>query len=115
MATLNIRGVNALTKRQEIEDWMTRRRIDCLCLPETKVPHSSREKRTHEWRFASTTTTSQEPHGVGLVFSQFYQKYVNNVTAVSLRIIYAHIKAQMLFYIFSAYAPHAGTTTEQKQ
>eukprot|EP00973_Karenia_brevis_P052213 7255161-Karenia_brevis.AAC.1 len=45
IATLNIQGLNAIGKRQEIEKWMEDKNVDILCIQETKINHNSTESR----------------------------------------------------------------------
>eukprot|EP00973_Karenia_brevis_P049197 6823992-Karenia_brevis.AAC.1 len=45
IATLNIQGLNAIGKRQEIEKWMEDKKIDIPCVQETKFNHNSTESR----------------------------------------------------------------------
>ena len=43
IATLNCRGINDITKRQEIQDWMSRTKTNILILTETKTGDTSQE------------------------------------------------------------------------
>ena len=53
-ATLNIQGPNMIGKRQEIEKWMEEKRIDILCIQETKINCNATEKRNgYTWYFSS--------------------------------------------------------------
>ena len=39
----NSPGLKVLNKREEIMDWMTNRKVDCLAVQEIQIPHDSKE------------------------------------------------------------------------
>ena len=50
LATLNVRGMKDITKREQIITHMIEHKIDILCLQETKMPGSNAErKHTHSF------------------------------------------------------------------
>ena len=66
LATLNVRGMKEITKREQIITQMIEHKIGILCLQETKMPGSNVERKgTHPFISSSDIQGNEEHHGVG--------------------------------------------------
>ena len=130
-ATINIRGLNALGKRQEIEKWATKQKLGFVCLQETKINHCGQEKRG-KWNcfFSSSVDSSiRQKHernklnnkksplnlfkqtveklGVGIMVHDDLMPFVLKVESRSNRLMFLKLKGKAKINIISAYAPQA--------
>ena len=56
VASLNVQGLNEITKRQSIEKWALERKIDVVMVQETRINDTSREEKLkHIWYFSTST------------------------------------------------------------
>ena len=66
VASLNVRGLKEITKREQVITYMKSNSIDLLCLQETKIPSSSVEQKgNYVFVFSSSAEGGVEHHGVG--------------------------------------------------
>ena len=56
IATLNVQGLNEITKRQTMEKWAAENKIDLVMVQETRINDSSKEEKPkHIWFFSTST------------------------------------------------------------
>ena len=64
IATFNIRGINEITKRQQLDRWVEQKHIDILLLQETKVNHNSTEHGLYTRTFFHTEVDQKKREAV---------------------------------------------------
>ena len=71
VASLNVRGMRVISKREQVVTYMKKNTIDLLCLQETKIPSSSIEQRSkYAFVFASSAEGAADLHGVGFCYNR---------------------------------------------
>ena len=79
VASLNVRGMRGITKREQVITYMKKNPIDLLCLQETKIPSSSIEQRdNYIFLFSTSETGGTDHHGVGFCCNRKIGKYRNH-------------------------------------
>lgn len=107
-------------KSYQLEEVMIRRKIDILCVQETKWKNMGNKSR-----FLNTTTKQFKIHyhgienhrnGVGVILSRDLQESVVNIEKISDRLMNVKIILnEQLWNIVSAYAPQIGCTDIEKE
>ena len=76
IATLNVRGMKEISKREQVVIYMKNNSIDLLCMQETKIPSSSIEQRgNYVFVFSASAEGGNEHHGVGFCYNRSIEKY----------------------------------------
>ena len=138
-ATMNIQGINTLGKRQEIEKWMKKKKIDLLCIQETKINCNAMECRSgYTWYFSSGVKDAgrdkatklknsnkkippslqekiREHRGVGFVCSNELHEHVKTITAHDSNNITLNIKGTVDIIFHNTYQPRAGEKMQTKR
>ena len=79
VASLNVRGMEEISKRGQVVTCVKKNSIDFLCLQETKIPSSSIEQRSnYVFVFASSAEGTTDHHGVGFCYNRRIEKYRNH-------------------------------------
>ncbi|GAB0089080.1 hypothetical protein DMENIID0001_035590 [Sergentomyia squamirostris] len=113
-------NVGSMTsKSEELEDVMKRRRIDILCVQETKW----RNDRVDRARFLTSTHTyklyyygvSNDRNGVGIILSSALQRNIVSTLKISDRLMSIKlVVCGRVWNVISAYAPQVGLTQGEK-
>ena len=112
MATWNISSMTG--KGNEVADVMRRRRIDIMCVQETRWEGQS--TREIGEGFKLFCTESEKRNGVGIVLDEELKKQVTNFQGVPDRLMMAKIIVDTeVVNIVSAYAPQQGCNTLEKE
>jgi exonuclease III len=107
------------SKSLELEEIMQRRRIDIMCVQETKWKNTANRARflnnkTKAFKFIYHGTV-QGRNGVGIILSQEHSSNIINITKVSDRLICIKlILHEEVWNIISAYAPQIGCEQAEK-
>jgi len=139
LASINVRGLNDITKRQHITKWAEDNEVDILCMQETKINANTKENwGTYEAYFSTdidAKTRDQaetkrhqghkitraewqaiaEHHGVGIAINKKLIPHLLEIKAHSGRLIEAVFLNTTNVRIVSAYAPHAARPVEEKE
>ncbi len=143
IATLNCRGLNVQSKREQIMQLMRRLGIDVLCLQETHVNANSEEQHDeYTFIFATSVTTqngqtnnnaakgkgkgnkgknqarapNQEYHGVGFALNKAVRTATLDFVQHSGRLATITLQTQGTpIHIITAYAPQAGRPKQEKE
>ena len=116
IASLNVRGIRKLGKRQDIENYMTNKQIPIMCIQETHNGGNAREiRKQYSWYFSGGEEEGAIHHGVGIVISNKLRNYVKDIEPINERIMIAHIHGAIDLHIISAYAPTAAANTDDKE
>ena len=134
-----MQGINTLGKRQEIEKWMESKKIDLLCMQETKINCNAMECRNgFTWYFSSGVKDTdrdkatklrsinkkipqnlpekiREHRGVGFVCSNELHEHIEKITAHDSNNIVLQIKGKVDLIFHNTYQPHAGEKNEDKK
>jgi len=117
IATLNVKSMKRLGKREEIEYWMITKDIQAVILQETQIDSNSQErKRSVHWFFSGSPCISTQQRfvtGVGVVFAQAFMKYVKDVTPINDRCIKITLNSVVPITILGCYAPIAARMEEK--
>ena len=118
-ATLNVRG-GMNEKIDEVCQMMSERRIDVLCVNETKRKECDTTKHgTYTAYWSGVPTTSRGCQGVGLFLSERMSECVNEYECVSPRLMWVRLKVGLTrLFILGVYAPTdlgMGGTLKDKQ
>ena len=107
-------------KSYQLEDVLIRRRIDILCVQETKWRNQSNKSR-----FLDTRTKNFKIHyhgiendrnGVGIILSTEFQKNIIDIRKVSDRLMSIKmVIGKEIWNIVSAYAPQTGCDATEKE
>ncbi|KAI5611221.1 hypothetical protein C0J50_9252 [Silurus asotus] len=102
-------------KGREIADMMERRKVDMLCVQETKWKGS--KARDIEGGFKlSYHSVDGKRNGVGVILKEEYSKSVVEVKRVSKRVMIVKVEVEgMMINVISAYAPQVGCEMEEKE
>lgn len=135
---LNARGVNDSLKRQVIDRWGTRKRVDIICLSEVKVNSNCTMKTKHyTWYFSTSVDIKDkalvdnmkhermpigvelrlkttEHHGVAIAVRNKLLPAMTQIVAINSRMMYAQLKGTVDTFIFSTYAPTSIDTPQIK-
>ena len=108
MASLNVRGMRGITKREQVITYMKKNPIDLLCLQETKIPSSSIEQRdNYIFLFSTSETGGTDHHGVGFCCNRKIGKYRNHCIQHSSHLAEMEINMHgNPLVILTAYMPH---------
>ena len=112
-ATLN---VGTMTGRgRELADMMERRRVDVLCVQETKWKGSKAKSIGGGFKLFYHGLDSRR-NGVGVIVKESYIKSVLEVKRISDRVISVKMELDgVIMNVISAYAPQAGCEMEEKE
>ncbi|XP_071739629.1 uncharacterized protein [Rutidosis leptorrhynchoides] len=108
-------NVGTLTgKRYELVETVRKRKVDILCLQETRWKGRGVAKiKDHQLWFLGSRVAR---NGVGIIISPPYNENVVNVVRQSDRIMSVRLVIQEVTYtVISAYAPHAGLGEAEKR
>ena len=108
IASLSVRGMKEISKREQVVTYMKNNSIDLLCIQETKVPSSSIEQRgNYVFVFSSSVEGGSDHHGVGFCYSRKLEKYRNHYTQHSSHLSEMEINMHgNPLVVLSAYMPH---------
>jgi len=133
-----MRGANDPTKRQLLDVWASRYKVKVVALQETKInSNCCMESEHYVWYFSSnvsaeslaklnkmkdanesidtyTKLNAQEQLGVGFMVHKSLRIGIENVIAVSNRLIVLQMRAATQVYFYSAYAPTADAADSVK-
>ena len=139
VATFNIRGINEITKRQQLDDWMNSERIDIALLQETKVNTKSIERGINTFTYFNTEIDAaardkieqrrqagqkinkreaegiMEKRGTAIMVHQRLAPYIKQVTTHGGRTMALHLHGAPGYTIINTYCPHAEYTREEKE
>ena len=108
VASLNVRGMGEISKREQVVTYMKKNTIDLLCLQETTIPSSSIEQRSnYAFVFTSSAEGATDHHGVGFCYNRRIEKYRNHYIQHSSHLAEMEINMHgNPLVILSAYMPH---------
>ena len=139
IATWNIRGLNEITKRQQVDKWMETKGIDILLLQETKVNTECTETRDYSHMFFATEVPrslvdavekdraagkkiakerwerATEKRGIGIAVAKKMMPFIQDIEAISGRIMTITIKGAPDYTIINTYSPHADYALNEKE
>ena len=111
----NARGLNDL-KEKELRDTMRVRKIDILCVPETKK--KGRQINKVENGLELWSGVDQDSHasqGIGLIMNERAKEHVKRYDCVSSRLLWVRMKVGIRrLFIVACYAPVDGDSKEAK-
>ena len=137
-ATLNVQGINMIGKRDKRQKNGWQKRIDILCIQETKINCNATENRNgFSWYFSSDVKDAdrdkanklrnckkipltlqekvREHRGVGSVCSKKIDRHIERVTAHDSNNIKMKIKGAVDIVLHNTYQPHAGEKNEDRK
>ena len=139
IATLNVKGFNEASKRQEIERWAEEAGIDILALQETKINATSQEQRGKYTAYFSTKIDQAkrdrveqnrqagnrpnpeqwrelaEHWGVGIMVKNALVACITDINPINGRMMKISFDTTPRLHVFSVYAPQAGRPTTEKE
>ena len=139
IATLNVQGLNEISKRQEIEKWCEDNSIDILVATETKINTNATETRgIYQWFFATGVNhkdreiveakraknlrptpaewrKAAEHHGVAIMVKRKLTTDIEAIEPLNGRILKMQFKTTPKLNVVAAYAPHAARPAEEKE
>ena len=139
VATFNIRGINEITKRQQLDEWMDSGKIDIALLQETKINTNSIERGLHTFTYFNTEVDPaardrieqkrqsghritkreaediMEKRGTAIMVHQRLAPYIKQVTTHGGRTMALHLHGAPGYTIINTYCPHADFTREEKE
>ena len=125
-------------KRQEIEKWMDQKKIELLCIQETKINCNATESRNgFSWYFSSSVKDAdrdkatklkncnkkvpaqlaekiREHKGVGFVWTSKLEESIKRVSAHDSNNMTLSITGEVDLIIHNTYQPHAGEKNPDK-
>lgn len=112
-------NVGSMTRRSlELEDVMRRRRIDVMCVQETKWSNLGNKARfldfkSKDYKIYYHGTTNR--NGVGIILEKQWQDKIIDIVKISDRLMMIKLVVQKeVWNIASAYAPQTGCSTNEK-
>ena len=79
VASLNVRGMREISKREQVVTHMKKNSIDLLCFQEAKIPSSSIEQRSnYAFVSASSAEGATDHHGVGFCYKRRVEQHRNH-------------------------------------
>ena len=116
IASINVRSMREITKREQLTTYMKNKGLDIVCLQETKILSSSLKQRGEfTFVFASSAKTGTDYHGVGICYRRSIETYRNHYIQHTSHL--AEIEINMHgnpLVIFSAYIPHDAANAEAR-
>ncbi|KAF7694127.1 hypothetical protein C0J45_16005 [Silurus meridionalis] len=113
VGTLNVGTMT--DKGIEIADMMERRKVDMLCVQETKWNGSKARNFGGGFKLFYYGVDGKR-NGVGVILKEEYCKSVVEVKRVSDRVMNVKLEVEgILIYVISAYAPQVGCEIEEKE
>ena len=108
IATFNVRGLTASTKRAQLAADMTSQGIAICCLQETKCPDGIDEKH-NGYRLLCLPSTSRH-YGLGFAIAPWLQNRILRYWTVSDRVavIQISLPGKSIMTLVNVYAPHTG-------
>ncbi|KAI5610013.1 hypothetical protein C0J50_5366 [Silurus asotus] len=102
-------------KGREIADMMERRKVDMLCVQETKWKGSKARNIRGGFKLFYHGV-DEKGNGVGVILKEEYSKSVVEVKRVSDRVMIVKVEVEgMMINVISAYAPQVGCEMEEKK
>ena len=112
IGTLNVGTMNG--KGREIVDMMERRRIDILCIQETRWKGSKSRQLGDGYKLIYYGKDNKR-NGVGVVLKSAYAEGVLGVERISDRVMSLKVDVEgLILNVTSAYGPQTGCTQEDK-
>ncbi|KAI5625322.1 hypothetical protein C0J50_15181 [Silurus asotus] len=113
VATLNVGTMTG--KGREVADMMERRKVDMLCVQETKWKGSKARNIGGGFKLFYHGVDGKR-NGVGVILKEEYSKSVVEVKRVSDRMMIVKVEVEgMMINVISAYAPQVGCEMEEKE
>ena len=95
---------------------MTDKGIDIVGIQETHTPKNTKEKRTdYTWYLNGTEEGEREYAGVGIIVSNKWGKYLEDIIPHSNRIVEIKMAGAAPITILSIYAPQSGSSRTDKE
>ena len=109
VGSVNICGLRNGIAELEIERWMKKWQIDVCCIQETKKSGEQKyQTKKYTWFLSGNDSEHGTEHaGVGIVIRHERRNYIDDVRAISNRILVLTLKGKVPIVIISAYAPTA--------
>ena len=119
LGTLNIRSTIRAGIREETEKWMTDNHIDILFIQETKQAHTTKEARGQfTWYFSGKNKNENDnsrPIGVGMVIKNSLNELIEQLEAVTDKLMTCTFNFQPKLTCINVYMLHAQHTEEDKE
>ncbi|KAI5093469.1 hypothetical protein C0J45_16607 [Silurus meridionalis] len=113
VGTLNVGTM--MGKGREVADMMERRKVDVLCVQETKWKGSKARNIGGGFKLFYHGVDGKR-NGVGAILKEEYSKSVVEVKRVSDRVMIVKVEVEgMMINVISAYAPQVGSEMEEKE
>ncbi|KAI5628101.1 hypothetical protein C0J50_8339 [Silurus asotus] len=113
VGTLNVGTMTG--KGREVADMMERRKVDMLCVQETKWKGSKARNIGGGFKLFYHGVDGKR-NGVGVILKEEYSKRVVEVKRVSDRVMIVKVEVEgMMINVISAYAPQVGCEMEEKE
>ncbi|KAI5089887.1 hypothetical protein C0J45_20022 [Silurus meridionalis] len=113
VGTLNVGTMTG--KGREIADMMERRKVDMLCVQETKWKGSKARNIGGGFKLFYHGVDGKR-NGVGVILKEEYSKSVVEVKTVSDKVMIVKVEVKgMMINVISAYAPQVGCEMEEKE
>ncbi|KAI5089302.1 histone H4 transcription factor [Silurus meridionalis] len=113
VGTLNVGTMTG--KGREVADMMERRKVDMLCVQETKWKGSKARNIGGGFKLFYHGVDGKR-NGVGVILKEEYSKSVVEVKRVSDRVMIVKVEVEgMMINVISAYAPQVGCEMEEKE
>lgn len=114
-ASLNIRDINKVRVREEIQKWMKQEHVKIVCLRETRAKQNTREtKKDYTWFFGGERGRPEYTAGVAIVVHNSYLQDIEDIEPINCRVMYITLRGAMPTTIISAYLPTADRPSEEK-
>ena len=114
VATLNVGSMTA--KGREVADLMARRRINILCVQETRWKGNKAKELGDGYKLIYSGTDERGRNGVGVVLDQDIKEQIVEVERKSSRILRIKLMyGQETINVVSAYAPQTGCSDAEKE
>ena len=113
IGTLNVGTMTG--KGRELADMMARRKVDILCVQETKWKGSKAKNIGGGYKLFYHGEDARR-NGVGVIMNDEYARRVLEVRRVSDRVLSVKLEVEgMIINLISAYGPQAGCAVEEKE
>ncbi|KAI5620344.1 hypothetical protein C0J50_20114 [Silurus asotus] len=102
-------------KVKEVVDMMERRKVDMLCVQETKWKGSKARNIGGGFKLFFNSVDGKR-NGVGMILKEDYSKRVVEVKRVSDRVLIVKLEVEgLMINVISAYAPQVGCEMEENE
>lgn len=100
----------------EVEAWMTKNRVEIVCLQEAKGPHSKQiNTKLYTWYFSGNDLKIRDNKGVGFATrNELKTNYIFDILPISSGVMVIKMKGTCPITYINVYAPTADKSQTEK-